>query len=90
MARWISEFDVGIFHSTPTLTSPAGHRSRKAVIYLRQSSEGQVRNNIESQQLQYAMAERARSLSFGQVEIIDVDLGASAAVLGDRPASARA
>ncbi|PYR98469.1 MAG: hypothetical protein DMG15_19125 [Acidobacteria bacterium] len=62
------------------------HGSRKAVIYLRQSSEGQVRNNIESQQLQYAMAERARSLSFGQVEIIDVDLGASAAVAARRRA----
>lgn len=62
------------------------HRSRKAVIYLRQSSEGQVRNNIESQQLQYAMAERARSLGFDQIEIIDVDLGASAAMAARRRA----
>lgn len=32
------------------------HRRRRAVIYLRQSSEGQVRHNLESQQLQYALA----------------------------------
>jgi len=60
------------------------HRSRKAVIYLRQSSEGQVRNNLESQRLQYALADRARALGFRQVEIIDADLGSSAAVAAKR------
>src|SRR4029077_16839037 len=34
------------------------HLARKAIIYLRQSSERQVRQNTESQQLQYAVAER--------------------------------
>ncbi len=56
------------------------HLGRKAVVYLRQSSEGQVRNNLESQRLQYAMADRARELGFGTIEVIDSDLGASAAV----------
>jgi DNA invertase Pin-like site-specific DNA recombinase len=60
------------------------HLSRKAVVYLRQSSEGQVRNNLESQQLQYAMAGLAKGLGFVNVEIIDVDLGASAAVAAKR------
>src|SRR5437773_1538863 len=60
------------------------HQRRRAVIYVRQSSEGQVRNNLESQQLQYALAHRARGLGFGDVEILDVDLGASAAVAAKR------
>lgn len=60
------------------------HLRRRALIYLRQSSEGQVRNNLESQQLQYALADRATGLGFGEVEILDVDLGASAAVAAKR------
>jgi hypothetical protein len=34
------------------------HLARRAIIYLRQSSEKQVRQNLESQRLQYEMAER--------------------------------
>jgi hypothetical protein len=34
------------------------HLGRKAIVYLRQSSEKQVRQNLESQRLQYEMAER--------------------------------
>lgn len=56
------------------------HLGRKAIVYLRQSSEGQVRNNLESQRLQYAMADRATALGFVVVETIDVDLGSSAAI----------
>ena len=62
----------------------AAHRSRRAVVYLRQSSEGQVRNNLESQDLQYALGCKARQLGFAQVEILDADLGASAAVAAKR------
>ena len=60
------------------------HLERRAVIYLRQFTEGQVRNNLESQQLQYAMADKARELGFRSVETIDVDLGSSAAVAAKR------
>ena len=60
------------------------HQRRRAVIYVRQSSDGQVKNNLESQQLQYALAPRAKGLGFGDVEILDVDLGASAAVAAKR------
>ncbi len=58
----------------------AQHLARRAVIYLRQSSPGQVLHNKESQALQYAMDSRARALGFRDVEVIDGDLGASAAV----------
>jgi DNA invertase Pin-like site-specific DNA recombinase len=60
------------------------HLSRRAIVYLRQSSEGQVRNNHESQKLQYALADKARSLGFHEVETIDTDLGSSAAVAAKR------
>jgi len=56
------------------------HLARKAIVYLRQSSPKQVQENIESQRLQYALADKARALGFADVQIIDCDLGASAAL----------
>src|SRR5499427_5177324 len=56
------------------------HLARKAIVYLRQSSEKQVRQNKESQHLQYAVAERVRALGWKQVEIINSDLGSSAGI----------
>ncbi|MBV8705895.1 MAG: recombinase family protein [Acidobacteriaceae bacterium] len=56
------------------------HLARKALIYLRQSSEKQVRQNLESQRLQYEMAERIRGLGWQEIEIIQSDLGCSAAL----------
>lgn len=52
--------------------------ARRAMVYVRQSSPGQVKHNHESQRMQYALADRARALGFSQVEIIDDDLGKSA------------
>jgi len=46
------------------------HLARKAIVYLRQSSEKQVRQNTESQRLQYDMAERIRGLGWQEVEVI--------------------
>jgi DNA invertase Pin-like site-specific DNA recombinase len=60
------------------------HLARKAIVYLRQSSEKQVRLNKESQHLQYAVAERMRVLGWKQVEIIDGDLGSSAGIASAR------
>jgi DNA invertase Pin-like site-specific DNA recombinase len=54
------------------------HLARKAIVYLRQSSDKQVRQNKESQLLQYAVADRVRALGWPQVEIINSDLGSSA------------
>jgi DNA invertase Pin-like site-specific DNA recombinase len=55
------------------------HLSRKAMLYVRQSSAFQVTHNLESQKLQYAMESRLRDLGFSEIEIIDEDLGRSAA-----------
>jgi DNA invertase Pin-like site-specific DNA recombinase len=60
------------------------HLARKAIVYLRQSSDKQVRQNKESQRLQYDVAERIRALGWKQVEIIDGDLGSSAAMAAAR------
>lgn len=51
---------------------------RKAVVYVRQSTPGQVQNNLESQRRQYDLVEEARRRGFVQVEVIDDDLGRSA------------
>lgn len=55
------------------------HLARKAVLYVRQSSAFQVAHNLESQKLQYAMQSRLRDLGFTDIEVIDEDLGRSAA-----------
>ena len=56
------------------------HLARKAIVYLRQSSERQVRQNIESQRLQYELADRIRGLGWQEIEVINSDLGCSAAM----------
>jgi DNA invertase Pin-like site-specific DNA recombinase len=55
------------------------HLQRKAVLYVRQSSPHQVVHNQESRLLQYAMQGRLRQLGWSEIEIIDDDLGRSAA-----------
>jgi DNA invertase Pin-like site-specific DNA recombinase len=61
------------------------HLQRTAYVYVRQSSNQQVRYHPESQRRQYAFAERARALGFGQVVILDEDLGRSGTGLQARP-----
>jgi len=60
------------------------HLARRAIVYLRQSSEKQVRQNKESQRLQYDVAERMRGLGWKAVEIIANDLGSSAGMASAR------
>jgi DNA invertase Pin-like site-specific DNA recombinase len=55
------------------------HLARKAVLYVRQSSIYQVLHNRESQALQYAMRDRLAQLGWSAIEIVDEDLGRSAA-----------
>jgi DNA invertase Pin-like site-specific DNA recombinase len=64
----------------------AAHRSRSAVVYVRQSSLAQLERNTESTARQYDLLERAVSLGWAreQVHIIDADLGISGSVLGQR------
>ena len=57
----------------------AQHRARKALLYVRQSSTHQVQHNRESGALQYAMRERLVRLGWSEIEVIDDDLGRSAA-----------
>src|SRR6201985_3370924 len=52
---------------------------RKAVLYVRQSSAHQVLHNRESSALQYAMRDRLTTLGWSEIEVIDDDLGRSAA-----------
>ena len=54
------------------------HLARRAYVYIRQSTPGQVKHNLESQRMQYAVAERARALGWQDVDILDEDLGVSA------------
>lgn len=55
------------------------HLTRRAYIYIRQSTLDQVHHNLESQRRQYALADRARELGWHDVEVIDDDLGRSGA-----------
>ena len=55
------------------------HLERKALLYVRQSSTHQVLHNRESSALQYAMRDRLKALGWSQIEVIDDDLGRSAA-----------
>src|SRR5271166_4811320 len=55
------------------------HLERKAILYVRQSSAHQVLHNRESSALQYAMQDRLRELGWSEIEVIDDDLGRSAA-----------
>ncbi len=68
------------------LTSPAEapkvaqrHLSRRALVYVRQSTLRQVEENSESTRLQYALTERAVGLGWApsMVGVIDSDLGRS-------------
>jgi DNA invertase Pin-like site-specific DNA recombinase len=60
------------------------HLARKAIVYLRQSSDKQVRQNKESQRLQYDLADRMRALGWKEVEVVVCDLGSSAAIASAR------
>lgn len=67
------------------LIKPA-HLTRKAVVYIRQSTPHQVVSNQESLRLQYALRERARELGWHEadIDVIDADLGLSGASAAGR------
>ncbi|HLJ93305.1 MAG TPA: recombinase family protein [Gemmataceae bacterium] len=62
------------------------HLTRRAVIYVRQSSPHQVLTNTESQRLQYAMRRRAYELGWHEqdVLIVDDDTGRTATTTAGR------
>ena len=60
------------------------HVEREAMLYIRQSSAYQVIHNLESQRLQYAMQDRLHHLGWREIDVVDDDLGRSAAGLVTR------
>ena len=64
---------------------PAAVLRRKAVVYVRQSTQAQVQVNLESQRRQYDLVDVARRRGFREVEVIDDDLGRSASGAVARP-----
>lgn len=71
-------------NTSETITSQ--HLTRKAIIYIRQSTPHQVLTNQESLNLQYALKQRALNLGWHDqdIEIIDSDLGLTAAAAEHR------
>ncbi len=55
----------------------AEHLARDAYVYVRQSTPDQLLNNPESRRRQYALVERAHSLGWENVIVVDDDLGRS-------------
>ena len=64
---------------------PPALLKRKAVVYIRQSTQVQVQVNLESQRRQYELVDEARRRGFRDVEVIDDDLGRSASGAVARP-----
>src|SRR5271156_1573898 len=64
---------------------PAVVLKRKAVVYVRQSTQAQVQMNLESQRRQYDLVGEARRLGFRDIEVMDDDLGRSASGTVARP-----
>lgn len=60
------------------------HLSRKAILYIRQSSQFQVNYYRESKKLQYGMKDRLKQMGWQDIEVIDDDLGISASGTEER------
>ena len=62
------------------------HLTRTAIVYVRQSSTRQVKENVESTRLQYDLVNRAQAFGWPreQIEIVDDDLGVSGQSLEGR------
>jgi DNA invertase Pin-like site-specific DNA recombinase len=59
--------------------------SRKAVVYVRQSTPGQLIHNQESTRFQFSLADRARTLGFQHIVVVDDDLGRTGSGWIERP-----
>jgi DNA invertase Pin-like site-specific DNA recombinase len=71
---------------TETSKITASHRSRAAVVYVRQSTLAQLERNTESTARQYDLAARAVALGWPRaaVRVVDADLGISGSATGQR------
>ena len=63
---------------TPDKIKPH-HLARRAAVHVRQSSAHQVLHNPEGRALRYAMRDRLAALGWSDIEVVDDDLGRSAA-----------
>ena len=61
------------------------HRKRLAIVYARQSSPDQVRDNTESTRIQLGLRERAVEFGWHDALLVDDDLGVSASGYAERP-----
>jgi DNA invertase Pin-like site-specific DNA recombinase len=59
--------------------------SRKAIVYVRQSKPSQLIHNQESTRLQFSLVDRARTLGFQRIDVVDDDLGRTGTGYVDRP-----
>src|ERR1700730_12102167 len=66
----------------PKLT--AERLDRGAMVYIRQSTPGQVLHHQEGRRRQYALEEHAHQLGFQRIAVIDEDLGRSGSGLVER------
>lgn len=57
---------------------PKAVLDRRAIVYVRQSTGQQVIEHLESQRLQYELADLAKEYGFRDIQVIDDDLGCSA------------
>lgn len=76
-------------HPVPSILSnkiEECHLTRLAVVYVRQSSARQLRENTESTQLQYNLVRRAQAYGWQpeRIEVIDDDLGISGSSIQNR------
>ena len=74
-----SQLDVVPAPHAPSSKITTRHLARLAIVYVRQSSTRQVRENVESTQLQYSLVDRATAFGWPgeRVEVVDDDLGIS-------------
>lgn len=72
-------------NSYPDQRISPDHLSRSAVVYVRQSSPGQVRENTESTRIQLNLCEKAVALGWRSPRVIQDDLGISASGYVERP-----
>ena len=69
----------------------SSHLKRNAYIYIRQSTEHQLRENIESRQRQYELVELAKRYNWtpNAIVVVDDDMGRSASSVNGRKGFAR-
>ncbi len=62
----------------------ADHRTKEAIVYVRQSTHKQVVSNVESTRIQIGLREKAIALGWPSPTVIDDDLGVSAGGFSER------